>query len=52
MFSINEEFRLIQASLWVYTFSVGSVMDLCPVRWLAVIHGVDELSLLYRARYC
>jgi len=52
MFSINEAFRLIQASLWMDTFSVGSVTDLCPVRWLAVIHGVDELSLLYQARYC
>lgn len=35
MFSINEAFRLIQASLWMDTFSVGSVMDLCPVGWLA-----------------
>jgi hypothetical protein len=52
MFSINEIFRLIQASLWMDTFSFGSVTDLCPVRRLAVIHGVDELSLLYQARYC
>ena len=34
------------------TFSDGPVTDLCPVRWLAVIHGVDELSLLYQAHYC
>jgi len=52
MFSINEAFRLIQASLWMDTLFLGSVTDLCPVRWLAVIHGVDELSLLYQARYC
>lgn len=52
MFSINEALRLIQTSLWMDTFSVGSVTDLCPFRWLAVIHGVDELSLLYQARYC